>query len=179
MANKMNWIRIVVVIAFIISLYLVEAGPWGSEHIALCNEGYGTFDMKIYDAKVVYSILPKFSTEDISFVNKYYICDYVFIFCFFTLQYVISQVTYKNVKSQIPRQIFLAVAMIRGVADMIENAILLYIINSYPNQLKMLVSIASAVTQIKLRMIPLWAALLVIGVICNHLKFETKIKKEN
>lgn len=61
MANKKNWLKIVIVITFLISLYLVESSPWGSESVALYNEGYGTFDMKIYDAETVYSILPKFT----------------------------------------------------------------------------------------------------------------------
>lgn len=174
MANKKNWLKIVIVITFLISLYLVESSPWGSESVALYNEGYGTFDMKIYDAETVYSILPKFTVEGINLVSKYYICDYIFICCFFALQYMLSLLTYKNVKSQIPRQIFVAIALIRGIADIIENTILLYIINSYPSQNKILVSIASAATQIKLRMIPLWAALLVIGIICNYVKFEQK-----
>ena len=82
---------------------------------------------------------------------------------------MIATLVYKNIKSQIPRKLFVGVALIRAIADTIENILLYIIITSYPSEHVNLVNLSNIFTQTKLRMIPLWVALLLIGIICNHI----------
>lgn len=166
---KNKWSKIGSIVGFVIAFYLVELSPWGSRSIEALNGGYGTFDMKQYDVKTVYSVLANYLPEGFIRIKYYYLVDFIFIIAFFIFQMMIATLVYKNIKSQIPRKLFVGVALIRAIADTIENILLYIIITSYPSEHVNLVNLSNIFTQTKLRMIPLWVALLLIGIICNHI----------
>lgn len=174
---KSKWAKIGSVVGFIIAFYLVEFSPWGSRSIEAFNGGYGTFDMKQYDVKTVYSVLANYLPEGFTRIKYYYLMDFIFIIAFLILQIMIAKLVYKNIKSQIPRKLFIGVALIRGLCDAIENILLYIIITSYPSEHANLVNLSSIFTQTKLRMIPLWGALLLIGIICNHIQIKNQSSK--
>lgn len=171
---KNKWVRVSSIIFFIIAFYLVEFSPWGGRSIGAYNGGYGTFDMKQYDVQTVYTVLGNYLPEGFIRVRYYYLVDFVFIIAFLTFQVMLSTLVYKNIKSQIPRKLFIGVALIRAITDAIENVLLYFIIASYPSEYANLVNISNIVTQTKLRMIPLWAALVLIGIICNHISIKPR-----
>lgn len=171
---KNKWVRVSSIIFFIIAFYLVEFSPWGSGSIGVYNGGYGTFDMKQYDAQTVYMVLGNYLPEGFIRIRYYYLVDFIFIIAFLTFQVMLSTLVYKNIESQIPRKLFIGVALIRAIADAIENVLLYFIITSYPSEHANLVNISSIVTQTKLRMIPLWAGLVLIGIICNHISIKPR-----
>ena len=173
---KNKWVRVGSVIFLLIALYLVEVSPWGAQSIGAFNGGYGTFDMKHYDAQTVYEVLANYMPEGFIRIRYYYLVDFLFIIAFLTFQIILSTMVYKNIKSQIPRKLFIGVAAIRAIADAVENVLLYFIITSYPSEHVNLVNLSSIATQTKLRMIPLWAALLLIGIICNYIT-PNKLKR--
>ena len=63
MGKKRIIVRIIIVVCFLISLYFVEAGFCGSSVVAEYNGGFGTVDMKFYDASVVRSALEPLGEE--------------------------------------------------------------------------------------------------------------------
>ena len=64
-------IRVVIVVMFLISLYMTEAGFWGSQVVATYNGGFGTVDMKSYDAEVVRSALAPMGAEGLHVYRLY------------------------------------------------------------------------------------------------------------
>ena len=68
-----------VVIGFFIALYLVESDTFGSAAVAVHNGGYGTFDMKSYDEKIVAQVLAQADAECREAYYRYYGMDFLFI----------------------------------------------------------------------------------------------------
>ena len=170
--NKKVWMKIAIVIGFLITYYLVELGPWGSASVVNFSGGYGTFDMKKYDVATVYSVLGQYTTEGFTRIKYYYLCDYIFIVGLLAVQVMLASLVYKKIKSTLPRKLFVLVAIIRGIADSIENALLLYIISAYPNPHDTLVNMASLVTQVKFIMVAVCGILLLVGIACNFIRFK-------
>ena len=88
--RKRRWIMPVSFIFFIISLFLVESSLFGSGNVVAYNGGYGTFDMKSYDADSVYSVLQGAKEGYQGAAIKYYVIDYLFIIAFLNFQTVIG-----------------------------------------------------------------------------------------
>ena len=78
-SNKKHTITVAVVL-FIAALFLTEYSPFSSRAVALCNGGYGTFDMKVYNSGIYQSVMH--STTDFGVYLKYYLCDFLFIAAF-------------------------------------------------------------------------------------------------
>lgn len=166
--SSRKWVYIIgIVLLFIISLYLVQ---FSSEGVAKYNNGYGTFDMKPYNATTIYKVLNNMSTEGFSAVRIYYICDYLFVIAMGTLQVMLSFATFNSAKSKLPGMVLAGIAIARGIFDAIENALLFTIISDFPNQHNQLIKIASLSTKLKMCMIGLWVGLFVSGIVLKVLR---------
>lgn len=180
MKEKMIKIKLqkgAIVILFILSLYMVEFGPYSSNAVAQYNSGFGTFDMKYYDPVLMDRILSGMNNAGFQAENRYYLFDYIFIVMLFLFQYIIGQSFISNKKNNIFYYLLNFTALIRGIADGIENALLLVIINSFPDFSNIMVSISYKFTMIKLMFIKVWVLCLIAGVICKFLQKRIYINR--
>lgn len=160
----------IIVIGFLLLLYWVEGSSWSSQAVARHNGGYGTFDMKRYDAQVVETVLSAMDSEGFKASYRYYIGDYLFIIFFGLLQCMISRMIYDPLQSKIRiTKILFVLAMIvpilRGIADLIENTMLVYTLLKYPIINETMVGVATIATTMKLGCIKMWVLLVMLGLI--------------
>lgn len=162
------------VILFIITLYLVNYGPWSSSEIAKYNNGYGTFDMKSYNSQIVYDVLDHMEHKGLELYQKYFIGDYLFALVYVVLQLILLDNAFSWSKSKTLRYFFFIIPVVRGLCDLVENTSLLFILFAYPIRYEGLVNFTSSVTSLKQFLIYIWYALIVIGYM---IKIIIKIKK--
>lgn len=160
--RKKMWLAILL-FTFALSLYLVEWSPVGSEALKQYNGGYGTFDMKSYDAEIVAEVLTMMQPKGFLVYTVYFICDYFFILCFGLLQIVLAHRVWKRTVSLKVVKVLMLVPILRGICDIVENTLLLYVIHHSMEDCDILVSLASYATKAKLLLIGLWLVLLLTG----------------
>jgi hypothetical protein len=161
---------VIIIIAFLIMLYWVEGSNWSSQAVAQYNGGFGTFDMKTYDVRTVETVLAHMAPEGYKISYRYYIGDYLFIVFFGLLQCMISRIVYHSLisRTQVAYSIFtlsIAIPILRGIADIIENTMLVYTLMRYPVINKAMIEIATIATQIKLGCIKIWGLLIIAGLV--------------
>lgn len=159
---------IIVVLGFLASWYWVEWSPVSSRALALCNGGYGTFDMKMYDAQIVQSVLAIMNPEGFAITFRYYIGDFSLILFFGLLQCLISKGIFsslcaRNLTFRVLYISSLAIPVIRGLADIVENSLLLRAAMIFPQVNGSEISIASMATKVKFALIFLWVLLILVG----------------
>lgn len=159
-----------IIIGFLLTLYWVEASPWGSNAAAQCNGGYGTFDMKNYNVDSVTQILEGMTEEGFYIYYHYYIGDYIFIIFFGLLQAIILKGIFGKLGADIllgrwVHFFAMGITVLRGVVDFMENTLLVITLMQYPVIHKEMIHIASLCTQIKLWCIRLWLLSVLLGMI--------------
>lgn len=159
-----------IIIGFLLTLYWVEASPWGSYAAAQCNGGYGTFDMKNYNVDSVTQILEGMTAEGYDIYYHYYMGDYLFIIFFGLLQAIILKGIYGKLKTGVifGKQMYLfamGITVLRGVVDFMENTLLVITLRQYPQVHERMITTASMCTQIKLWCIRLWVLSVLLGII--------------
>ena len=159
-----RWILLVEIILFMLTLYWVELSPLGSEALKQYNGGYGTFDMKSYDAATVEQILSIMQPQGFKLYMEYLVGDYLFILTFGTLQFTLLIMLYSWMKPSAVKKAILCVPILRGVCDFVENTLLCIILKTYPIFHPNLVRISSNATFLKLMLIKLWIILLLAGI---------------
>ena len=177
MRNRKYIFRFGIITLFLLALYLVEIGPWGSSNVAQYSNGYGTFDMKEYNPEIVYSTLADIREGGIHAMKMYYVMDYIFIAVMLSFQIMISKAVFTG-KVSILGQLANIAALIRGAADLGENILLSCVISKFPIQDITLVNIASVFTRIKLRMIVIWSLLLIVGIAIKMVSSLWRLIKE-
>ena len=160
----MSRAKIISIVLFAFGLYLTLLSPFSGGAVAAINGGYGTFDLKKYDADVFLNVMK--ATSNVSLYWKYYVCDFIFTAVF--LNYMIQMVrgfngTFIN-KVKVAAYIF---AVIRGLLDTSENIILLNQIYSYPKVNLMLIDLCNVITRIKFHFMRGWIACFVFIIIAN------------
>lgn len=160
--KKMIRRRIISIVLFAFALYLTEFSPFSGRAVALINGGYGTFDMKKYDAVVFVSVMN--ATSNASIYWKYYICDFIFTVAF--LNFMIQMVWgFKGELINKVKVLSYFLAVIRGMLDVTENIILLNQIYSYPEINRMLIDACNIFTRIKFHLMRGWIVCFVIMLI--------------
>lgn len=171
----------IIVIGFISLLYWIS----GSSHaVAQYNGGYGTFDMKNYDVHVVENVLASMSPEGFQASYQYYIADSLFIVFFGVLQCMISNLIYSSLKTKfkgagILVALSIMIPILRGIADMIENTILVSTLIKYPIIHKIMIEAAVIATNIKLGCIKVWVFFIIAGVLIRIIVKYKCIVHEN
>lgn len=158
-------IRVIITLLFFVTLYLVEAGFCGSTVVAKYNDGFGTLDMKYYDAKIVRSVLSSMSEKGIAVYRLYYLIDFIFIMLFGMFQIMLTNDVFSFKRSRLITFIIFGVPILRGICDMIENIIILWTLHTYPRINDLAISISAKFTSAKLMSIKVWILLIVIGLI--------------
>lgn len=161
---------VIIIISFFLTLYWVGGSNWSSQAVAQYNGGYGTFDMKTYDVHTVERVLASMAPEGYKISYRYYLGDYLFTVFWGLLQCLISRIVYHSLKSknQVAFIIFtlpIVIPILRGIADIIENTMLVYTLMRYPEMNTVIIEIAKIATQIKLSCIKIWELLVAIGLI--------------
>ena len=158
-------IRVFITLLFLVSLYFVEAGFCGSSVIAKYNDGFGTVDMKSYDVKTVQNALSPMNEKGIAVYKLYYLMDFIFVLCFGAFQLMLINDVYSFERSTFITFIIFGVPIFRGICDIIENAILLWTLHTYPIINEMAISISAKFTMAKLMSIKVWILLVAIGLV--------------
>ena len=180
MKKYSSWgFRVIIIIGFVLLLYWLEGSNWSSQAVARHNGGYGTFDMKSYDAPIVKSVLASMDPEGYQVSYRYYIGDYLFIVFFGLLQYIMLQMVFGSGKShsRLKRVTFflsIVFLVLRGMTDIIENTILVGTLIRYPLINETMIGIASISTTTKLLSIQIWVFLLILGIVLNVILKDKK-----
>lgn len=182
MKKTNKFVNVIIIIGFLITLYWVEVSPWGSQAVARYNAGYGTFDMKNYDVSGVEYVLGNMEEEGFQVYYNYYLGDYLFIPFLGIIQAIISNKIYRSSKVNMPIKsvgywFSTVVIILRGIADFIENTLLLVALMRYPNIDTILINIASLCTQVKLLCIRIWLLSILIGIIIKGIEGIGKMLK--
>lgn len=154
----------VIILLFLGSLYLVEVSPIGAGAVASKNGGYGTFDMKKYDYNTVCRVLSSMDKACRKAYVGYYIADYIFIIFFGLFQGYVLYLLYISMGTKI---VYMAelIPLLRGLFDIVENALLLKTVLSYPKLSELAVNAASLCTSWKLFTIKIWVVEIVAGIL--------------
>ncbi|WKY43547.1 hypothetical protein Q5O14_13000 [Eubacteriaceae bacterium ES2] len=166
-----GWLSYLLMISlFLILLYWVEGGSWSSRAVAKYNDGYGTFDMKSYDVNTVEKVLSSMTPEGYRISYRYYVGDYLFTVVWGLLQCMISGSVYSslNYSKNVTFVLFtlaIALPILRGIADIIENTLLVVTLKHFPIINTKIIETAAMATKIKLGSIKTWALLILVGVI--------------
>ena len=158
-------LRVIITVLFIISLFFVEAGFCGSSVVAKYNDGFGTLDMKKYNASTVNQVLFSMNRDGIKVYKLYYLMDYIFILFFGAFQIMLICDVYSFNENGMVRSVIIGITVLRGICDMIENGILLRTLFTFPKVNDIAISISAFFTRMKLWCIKVWVVLLVIGII--------------
>lgn len=164
-------IRALIILLFLVSLYLVEAGFCGSLVVAKYNGGFGTVDMKHYDVKTVQNALSPMNEKGIAVYKLYYLMDFIFILCFGAFQLMLINDVYSFERSRLIKIFIFGIPVFRGICDIIENAILLWTLHTYPRINELAISISAKFTWAKLMSIRVWVLVIVIGLVWRFLLF--------
>lgn len=166
MKDKKNilLLRLLIVAAFALTFYWVEFSPWSSQALAAYNNGYGTFDMKSYNAETVDAILSETQPEGFRIYDRYLLGDYFFILAFGSLQLMLTKIVYKRKPKDLLFKLTLLIPILRGIFDLFENSLLLYTLKTYPTLHPAAVQVSGLATRCKLFCIGLWIALLLVGI---------------
>lgn len=171
--EKKSMIRrgIVAIVLFVLALYLTEFSPFSERAVALINGGYGTFDMKKYDADVFVNVMN--ATSNMSMYWKYYICDFIFTAAF--LNFMVQMASgFRGAFINKVKVLSYVLAIIRGVLDISENIILLKQIYSYPEINRMVIDTCNTITRVKFHFMRGWIAcfvlMLIVQIISNNEK---------
>lgn len=177
MGKKRIIVRIIIVVCFLISLYFVEAGFCGSSVVAEYNGGFGTVDMKSYDASVVRSALEPLGEEGMTVYKQYYVVDFIFVIFFGTFQLMLSDIAYSWRKNKLISVIVFGVPVLRGICDIVENIILLQTLCTFPQVNETAISICAGFTTAKLLLIRCWVVFLAAGILWKIIRHVRGRKK--
>lgn len=160
----------IIIVGFLATLYWVEGSGLGSQAVADYNGGYGTFDMKEYNAQVVGEVLGVMEPEGFRVSYGYYLGDFLFVIFFGLLQFSILRGIFGSPASRLrsARILFwvsMVFVVIRGLSDILENLILLGTLMSYPVINQGMIEISAVMTQIKLGCIRAWVFTLLANLI--------------
>lgn len=165
MKNKRMRI-IFAIVLFLAALYLAEFSAFSSRAVEMINGGYGTFDMKSYDAKAFLQVME--ATTDMAPYWKYYICDFLFVAAFLNLMIQLAHAFDGKLAKRL-RPISYGLAIIRACLDIIENCILLSQIYSYPDYSQGLIETCNIITTVKFASMFCWVICFIIMLISQSL----------
>lgn len=177
MRNKRKLIYVILTVLFLASLGFVNFGSYSSEQLKNYNGGYGTFDMKSYDTSTVYHVLDTMEPQGFGIYEKYFIGDSVFSVLYCIIQILLLSFAYRWCKSEVLRRSLYVVPIIRCICDLTENAILNYILLTYPEKHADLIRLSATITFVKLKLISLWLLLFFIGIVIKIILAKKKPKQ--
>ena len=162
---KKKYVTWGLILLFILAFYWVEFSPWSSTALQNYNNGYGTFDMKSYDAQKVYTVLSYMEPQGFTIYERYFIGDFLIVIGLGGVQILLSLVAYGWAKGRWIKGVAIGVPIARGIFDVIENVLLLIVLLGYPTQYPDMIKIASMATTMKLDMIKIWIGLILVGLV--------------
>ncbi len=177
--SKQRIYTIILFAVFALSLYLVEWSGIGSSAVAKYNQGYGTFDMKSYSTEGVAEVLDRMEPQGFTVYRLYFVADYFFVLTFGLLQITLLYLTYQWTRPGIRRLLY-CVPILRGICDMIENTLLLWTLNHYPDINRQVIQAASAATNMKLALIRVWSVIFLVGIVAGfvrHFLFHSSLDR--
>lgn len=166
-----SWIGL---IGFVMCLIIMYTTNHGIPGIRKHDPNFRLLDMQFhYRSDTVYDTFDKLGKEGRKAYQNYWILDFFFIVCFLTVQITVVNIIDKRSALRI---ILIMLSVLRGLFDVIENGILIYLIGKFPEQNNQLASFCSYMTTSKFIALYLW----IIGIMIVLLyQFATRLKAGN
>lgn len=126
------------------------------------DANFKSLDMQLrYDSDIVYSTFEKLGIDGRNAYCNYLVLDFCFIICFYIVMFAITQ---RFVQNDILKKVLLALALFRGIFDVIENILLILLMRQYPLQNVLLANVCSWATTIKFIALFLWMLVIEVAV---------------
>lgn len=180
-SKKKVILHIFAIVAFIITFYLVEFSSSSSRALETYNQGYGTFDMKLYNENMVTEVLETMQPEGFDLYRQYLIWDYLFLLAFGALQILIVKDIFGLWKKEEEKNagfhqimkamglVTIAITVARGIFDLVENRLLFAILHDYPQLNSFSIHVSAIATKLKLLCIGIWLIMIVIGMVLRRI----------
>lgn len=143
---------IVPCLALVVSiLALMENGPFGIAKLRSLSGGTGMLDMMFgYSPPVVHGLLEKIGGAGRLLYSRLLLLDFAFAVAYTALQaLLITALLRKAAMDGLWKRLNL-LPFVRSLLDFVENGILLFVLNSFPEYPQIIVYLASAITLVKL-----------------------------
>ena len=153
-------LRILIVILFGISVYLVWFSVWGIHTVAEYNKGYGVFGMHFYTVESVAYVLFFMKPEGFTAYYQYLLADTLFIASLAIMQVMLANFAYSKRTKDGGYKVLILFTVLRGICDLVENSCIYYVLRTFPDFEENAVDVASIATLGKyISLIP-WGMLL-------------------
>lgn len=143
-------------LGFFVCLFVMYRTNHGIPGIQKYDPKFRLLDMRFrYNSQILYDTFEHIGTDGIRAYRNYLLLDFCFIACFLI---VMIAITLKIIANIAFKNIFLGFAVSRTIFDVLENAILIILLNMYPNQSTLFAGFCSWATTLKFISMYLWMA---------------------
>ena len=128
----MNIIVYLGTIGFFVCLFIMHRIENGANGIRKYDESFKSLDMQFrYDSKTVYHTFEKLGIDGRNAYYNLLISDFCFIICFFIVMFAITQ---QFVQNDSLRKALITLAISRGIFDILENILIIFLMKQYSTQ---------------------------------------------
>lgn len=157
-----RFIQTVGIIGFFICLAIMYFTPYGVHGIREYDPTFQMPDMKFhYNVEYIMQALNKIGVNGREAYSKYLVLDCVFVFCFGILMLTITNCLFAG----FPYNILFVVCILRGLFDLLENCLLIFVLRNFNTVNTHLVSLCSYFTTFKFIMLYIWIIAVVFQIV--------------
>lgn len=168
----MDILKTIGMVVFILCIIIMYCTNYGIPGIRKYDENFKLLDMRFhYSVEDIKDTLTKIGDEGRKAYFNYLILDFIFIFSFFIVQFVLTDKFVTNVNL---KNILYVLVIARAVFDIIENSILLKIIHGYPSYNIELANICTWITTFKFVMMYTWI-IGILGFLLHNLIYRKNV----
>ncbi len=177
-ANKRYILPLVFLLIAI--LVLMERGPFGSGKLKALSGGLGMLDMMFgYSAELAYGMLERIGVLGRQLYTRLLGLDFLFAAVYMALQSLLLTALMKKANLGGRWQALNLLPFLRSALDVAENCLLLYVIAAFPARHGAAVSVASAVTVVKLALNYGYIAIVfILGALTMRRTFSVRRKRK-
>lgn len=171
--NSKKVIKTIIFLIFILSLVILEVSDYGEKGIINYCSSFQIFDMQWnYTVDSVYESLMQLPSEGVTHYKYYLIVDTVMTLALAGVQYYLIELV---TKERFFKRIFIALASIRAISDLVENVSLMYILTYLPSHYNKTVILSSIFTKIKFTaLITFWILFIILYVVSVCKRFKSR-----
>lgn len=164
----MGIIVILGTIGFFLCLFIMQRLENGANGIKKYDESFKALDMQLrYDSSKVYYTFERLGIEGRKAYQNFLISDFFFIICFFIVMFALTR---GFVHNDLLRRVLIALALFRGIFDVLENILLILLMKQYPAPNMLLANVCSWATTIKFAALFLWLFGIIGAVLLSFIK---------
>lgn len=163
----MKILNVIGITGFLLCLLLMQTTNHGPRGIQKFDPSFRLPDMRFhYSGKSLKPVLERIGEEGRKAYKRFLQLDFIFISCFLITMLTITNAGFV---SNPVRILLIITAIMRAVLDVTENALLLHMLNKYPEFNEKTAVICSWSTTVKFIMLYTWLLLLVIQFVVHRI----------